>query len=163
MGELVVHPPVVDWDLVYLGFIPLGLKGRVHHHWRRPTVALRHGLGVSAIDAHIAGTHAYMVNRRGVARLLRHALPLEVHVDMFFILAHRTGRIRAFMVLPSLADQRVDGVKFISHKHVLRNYKTMLPDYSLRSVALMTLVILVSCWLGIVWYHRTQSRKENYA
>lgn len=141
------QPPRVAWDVLFLGHIPMGFWDHVRWRFQRPTVHLGDGLGLCDASMSIYGSHAYMVSRRGAKKLLRHAFPAEVHVDMFMIATHETGRCRAFFMVPSLAHQGGGG-NFIPHPRHHLNYKMKLPDVSIRLVVIVALLVL---WMVLVW------------
>lgn len=147
LNALRTQPPPVEWDVVFLGHTPMGFWDHVRWRFKRPSVHLGDGLGLCGATMSIYGSHAYMISRRGAKRLLRNVFPAEVHVDMFMIATHETGRLRAFFMMPSLAHQG-GGENFIPHPRHHLNYKMVLPDVSIRLVVIVALLVF---WLVVVW------------
>lgn len=127
------------WDAVLLGW-----------HWmpstvdpwrtRRPVV-LSSALALTTWERDSCGAHAYMVSRSGARRLLRHAHPLELHVDHYLAVAAVLGLVRGYAWPENLAGQCLGGVQAaIPHWEPHRlNAKVGLPDAALGSVLLVLL------------------------
>lgn len=146
LAELFSRPrPAVEWDLVLLGFMPRGRLTPWLYPQRIPEVSLRHKLGLVRPDEFFYGSHAYVVSRSGAERLLRCVFPIELHVDMFFVAARETRRLRSWLVVPGLAFQGGDAPLSIPHLQYGRNYKTLLPDWSIHTVlGLVGITVLVA-------------------
>lgn len=137
-----------SWDAVLLGW-----------HWMPSTVDPRprrpvtlppspqhpNPLALTTWERDSCGAHAYVVSRAGALRLLRHAYPLELHIDHYMAVTAVLGLLRGYAWPHNLAHQCLGGVQAaIPHWEPQRlNAKVGLPDAALGSVVLVLLGAVV--------------------
>jgi len=72
----------------------------------------------------LTGSHGYLISRRGAQRLLRRALPIEIHIDAYIAYMSRVGIIR-FLWHPALNCQQSGSSSDIMHgNHSVLNLPT---------------------------------------
>lgn len=104
------------------------------------------------------GAHFYLVTKAGARTLLRHTVPLQMHVDLWLGVLMEIGRVRGFVWPVSLASQCRGWVESgIGHFDWEVGLKKMLPDSAMHNVQrrAVLVVVLVVYYACVLWKRKT--------
>lgn len=85
------------------------------------------------------GLQGYYISNQGMKKLLKHAFPIEVHLDAYIALAAKQGWINLYFTKTSLVRQ-CNVTSNITYDYC---YKCLLPDMSITSLTCIGIVILL--------------------
>lgn len=94
------------------------------------------------------GTHLYAVTREGARKLLRHAFPVQLHVDAYIVALNALRVVRAIAWSEQLAETTTAPSE-IAHITASTSVRRLLPDATPEYALLMCLLVAV---LISVWY-----------
>lgn len=135
-----------SWDAVQLGWMWMPSSTT----WWRPrrVVAATDAPGpLTTWERDSYGAHAYVVGREGARRLVRHARPLELHVDHFLAVASVLGIVRGRAWPRSLTVQCRSGLQAaIPHwtSWSTTSARLLLPDARFGTICLLLLLVVAS-------------------